>query len=318
MIDKSEKNEDLITDLLFLRKGTGFVASRVYEASAFIEVIGGKNQIFENIKIRFTAAIYSLPDKQNVETLLVAFGLLTGYENIPLLKDRRAKYGKQVNRKYDTLADREAAAIEELAIRLLTVYYSGAPLPADSPLPHGGFLLNQLSVTTVMQDRQFVKHEQTRKVISLVKGAKGFQYHCSAQTKIIPLEGCTVKTEHVKNGSIHSIYFPEPLRLGQMCKFSFQEILEKSENTAETSETEMLEDFAGQSFETPTLNFRQKVIFKGDKPLVIWSYKNLSRIERPCEPNDNNKLTMNEDGSVQEDFIQLYGGLHSGIAWRWK
>jgi len=317
MIDKSKKNEDLITDLLFLRKGSGFVASRVYEASAFVEVIGGKNQIFENIKIRFTAAIHSLPDKQNVETLLVAFGLLSGYENIYLLKDRRAKYGKQINRKYDTLADREVAAIEELAIRLLTAYYSGAPLPADFPLPHGGFLLNQLSVTTIMQDRQFVMHEQMRKVISLVKVAKGFQYHCTERTKIIPIEGCTVETTYVNKGSKHNIWFPEPLRLGQIHKFSFQEVLEESEKPEE-SKRELVEDFAGQSFETPTLNFRQKVIFKGDKPPVIWSYKNLSRIERPGEPYDNNKLNVNEDGSVQEDFIQLYGGLHSGIAWRWK
>jgi hypothetical protein len=43
-----------------------------------MSVIGGKNRIFENIKIRFTAAIQSLPDKKNVEALLVAYGLLPG------------------------------------------------------------------------------------------------------------------------------------------------------------------------------------------------------------------------------------------------
>lgn len=71
-------------------------------------------------------------------------------------------------------------------------------------------------------------------------------------------------------------------------------------------------------FETPTLNFEQEVIFKGDKPTIVWAYDKLSRIERPGEPVNKNLLEIGEDGSIQKEFIQLYGGLHSGIAWRWK
>lgn len=313
MAENTYKTADLITDLLFLRKGVGFTASRAYEASAFMDIIGGKNQIFENIKIRFTAAIRSLPDKKNAEALMVAFGLLAGYEGIALLKDRREKYGKTVKRKYDTLADRETIAIEELAIRLLTAYYSGAPLPAELPLPHGGFLLNRLSVTTFIQDRDFLMHQQERKVVSLVKGAKGYEYHSNSKTKIIPIEGMTVETKYVKNGSIHRILFPEPLKRGQMHKFSFDEFIDEQTK----KETDSNEDFAGQSFETPTLNYEQKIIFKGEKPSVIWSYDKLSRIERPGEPNDTNQLELQDDGHVRKDFTQLYGGLHSGIAWRW-
>jgi hypothetical protein len=311
MTDQSNLIDDLITDLMYLRKGLGFVSGRVYEASTFMGVIGGKNQIFESIKIRFTAAIRSLPDKQNVEALLVAYGLLPGYEQIALLKDRRAKYGKQVKRKYDTLADREAAAIEELAIRLLTAYYSGAPLPAELPMPHGGFLLDYLFVTTLIQDHRFVEHQQVRRVISLVKGAKGFEYQSNERTQIIPIDGIKVETRYVKNGSIHRFLFPEPLRRGQTHKFSFQEILEEPG-------PESNEDFAGQSFETPTLTYRQKVVFKGDKPPILWTYDKLSRIERPGEPTDENCMEISEDGSIQKEFTQLYGGLHSGIAWRWK
>ena len=317
MTDETNKIDDLITDLMYLRKGLGFVDNRVYEASTFMGIIGGKNQIFENIKIRFTSAVRSLPDKQNVEALLVAFGLLSGYEGIALLKDRRAKYGEQVKRKYDTLADREVAAIEELAIRLLTAYYSGAPLPVELPLPHGGFLLDNLSVTTYIHDRQFVKHHQTRKIISLVSGAKGFEYHNNEHTKIVPVDGIKVETRYVKNGSIHRMLFPEPLKRGQTYKFSFKEILEGPEKSEEP-EQDLTEDFAGQSFETPTLTYKQKVVFKGEKPASIWSYDKLSRIERPGEPSDENRLKIVEDGSVQKEFIQLYGGLHSGIAWRWK
>jgi hypothetical protein len=317
MTEETNRIDDLITDLMYLRKGSGFVDNRVYEASTFMSVIGGKNQIFENIKIRFTAAVRSLPDKQNVEALLVAYGLQPGYEKITLLKDRREKYGMQVKRKYDTLADREVAAIEELAIRLLTAYYSGAPLPAELPMPHGGFLLDYLSVTTYITDRQFVEHQQTRRIISLVSGAKGFEYQNNGHTKIVPVDGIKVETRYVKNGSIHRMLFPEPLKRGQTYKFSFKEILEEPEKSEEP-ESELTEDFAGQSFETPTLTYRQKVIFKGKNPVVIWAYDKLSRIERPGEPNDGNRLEIGEDGSIQKEFTQLYGGLHSGIAWRWK
>jgi len=263
MTDQSNNIEDLITDLMYLRKGPGFIANRVYEASTFMSVIGGKNQIFESIKIRFTAAIRSLPDKKNVEALLVAYGLLPGYETVALLKDRRAKYGKLVKRKYDTLSDREVAAIKELAIRLLTAYYSGAPLPAGLPLPHGGFLIDYLYITTIIQDRRFVEHQQTRRVISLVQGVKGFEYQSSEHTRVISLDGVEVETRHIKNGAIHKLLFPVPLKRGQPHKFNFKEILDEPE-------PELNEDFAGQSFETPTLIYKQAVVFKGDKPHIIW------------------------------------------------
>lgn len=311
MSERDNQCEDLITDLMYLRKGPGFTASRAYEASTFISVIGGKSQIFESIKLRFTAAIRSLPDKSSSEALLVAYGLLPGYDATMLLKDRRAKYGKQVNRKYDTLSDREVAAIKELAIRLLTAYYSGAPLPAELPLPHGGYLINSLSVVTVIQDRSFIEHQQTRRVISLVQGAGSFEYQSSARTKVIPIEGAEIETQYVKNSAIHKLIFPVPLKRGQSHKFSFKEILTEPE-------PELDEDFAGQSFETPTLSYKQTVIFKGAKPSVIWSYDKLSRFVRPGEPTDENRLTIDENGIVSKEFNQLYGGFHFGVAWRWK
>lgn len=313
MIKRENKIEDLIDDLIYLRKGLGFIPSRIYRADTFMSMIGGKNQVFENIEIRFISAIRSLPDKRNVEALLAAYGLLPGYEGATL-NERRAKYGKKVKRKYDTLVDREAAVIEELAIRLLNAYYSGAPLPAELPLPHGGFLMDYLRVKTTIKDRQFVMHEQTRKIISLVDGAKGFEYQSNEPTSIMPIEGITVETRYVKNGSIHRCLFTEPLKRGQTHKFRFQEILEKPE----VNELENDEDFAGQSFETPTLAYEQEVVFIGEKPSIIWAYDKLSRIVRPGEPVDGNIIDISEDGKAKKDFIQLYGGLHSGIAWRWK
>jgi hypothetical protein len=134
--------------------------------------------------------------------------------------------------------------------------------------------------------------------------------------KVAPNKKQNLKTAD-NSGSIHRFLFSEPLRRGQTHKFSFQEILEAPEESEEP-EHDLMEDFAGQSFETPTLTYRQKVVFKGDKPDVFWAYDKLSRIERPGEPTNENRLTIGEDGSVEKEFTQLYGGLHSGIAWRWK
>jgi hypothetical protein len=303
---------DLVTDLIYLRKERGFVAPRIYEANVFMLVIGGKSQIFESVKTRFIAAIHSLPDKQGAEALLAAYGLLPGYGNITSLKARRVKYGQAVKRKYDTLADRETAAIEELAVRLMTAYYSGAPLAAELPIPHGGFLMPQLAVTTLIRDRRFIEHRQAKKVISLVSGAKGFKYGSNEKTKIIPIDGIGVQTEYVKGGSIHTLLFPVPLKRGQTHTFSFTEI-----SVAEEKDEDIKEDFAGQSFETPALVYRQKVVFEGEVPPVIWSYDKFSRIDRPGEPSDEKRLLVDDSGAVQKEFTQLYGGLHSGIAWRW-
>ena len=307
------KVADLVTDLIYLRKDRGFVPPRIYEADVFVSVIGGRNQIFESIKIRFTSAVQSLPDKQGANALLAAYGLLPGYKNIPSLKERREKYGRQVGRKYDTLADWESAAIEELAVRLMTAFYSGAPLAAELPMPHGGFLMPRLTVTTLMRDRCFIEHTQIKKVISLVDGAKGFRYGSNEKTKVTPLEGITVQTEQVANGVVHTLRFPEPLKRGKTHVFSFKETLEGDE----PYKVEPI-DFAGQSFETPALSYIQKVVFEGEVPPVIWFYDKLSRMERPGKPDKDSLLTADGSGVAVKAFTQLYGGLHSGIAWRWQ
>jgi hypothetical protein len=310
MARQSRQTEDLITDLIYLRKEAGFVPDRVRNASAFLSVIGG-DEVIEVVKARFISAIQSLPYTQNVEALMVAYGLLPEYEHVVTLRSRRTDYGKTIGRKYDTFVDRENAIIKELAIRLLCAYYPDSPIPDQLSLPHGGFLMPFISVSTIIEDRQFVRHHQTKDVVSLVDGAKGFEYISSAKTVIMPEGGLRVKSRYVKNGSIHVFVFPTPLNRGDSYEFSFDETCE-DDNTADIDE-----DFAGQSFETPTFTYKQEVIFKGKKPKIIWGYRNLSRVERPSNPNDMNTLKLDANGSVQKDFTQLYNGLHSGIAWRW-
>jgi hypothetical protein len=314
MISQPSKKSELVTDLIYLRKERGLTTDRMFTAGTLIDVCGGDEQPGEITRARIVSAIQSLPEPQSRDALLAAYGLLPATQDLPSLTARRAAYGRQVGRKRDTLADREDAAIEELAIRLLASYYAGAPLPAQLPVPHGGYLIDYVNVTTVYRDRRFLEHQQERRIISLVDGAPGFAYHSTGRTRLVAVDGCTVETSYVPGGSIHTLRFPEPLRRGQVHDFTFRETLEEPETPTDAP----VDDFAGQSFETPTLAYRQEVTFLGDRPPVVWAYDKLSRIERPGTPERNEPLRFENSGSVRKEFTQLYGGLFSGIAWRWE
>ena len=69
-------------------------------------------------------------------------------------------------------------------------------------MSYGGYLLGYLNVTVFIQDRQFVMHQQVRRVISLVTGAKGFEYQSNERTQIIPIDGMKVGTRYMKKASI--------------------------------------------------------------------------------------------------------------------
>jgi len=318
MTGQPSKKFDLITDLVYLRKGRGLTADRMFIASTLQEVCGGEQPV-EITRARLVSAIQSLPEPQSRDALLAAYGLLLVTQGLPSLDARRAAYGRQISRKRDTLADREDAAIKELALRLLASYYAGAPLPAQlPPLPHGGYLIDYLNVTTVYRDRGFLEHQQERRIVSLVDGAPGFRYHSSdkdssGRTRLLAVDGCTVETEYVPGGSLHLLRFPVPLKFGDVHDFTFREALEDPETQVDTP----LSDFAGQSFETPALVYRQEVTFLGDRPPVIWAYDKLSRVERPGTPEKNELLRFENSGTLRKEFNQLYGGLFSGIAWQW-
>jgi len=316
MISRTSKKNALISDLVFLRKGRGLTTDRLFVASTVEEACGGP-QPAEVIRERLVSAIYALSDVESRDALLAAYGLLPLTEGLPTLAARRRAYGEVAKRGPDTLADREDAAIKELALTLLTAYYAGSPVPA-LPIPHGGYLMDYLVITTIYRDRMFSEHQQRRRITSLVDGAAAFKYASSnvsgsARTVLLDPRGCTVETEYLPGGSVHTLRFPSLMR-GDVHEFGFRELLEHSE----ADDDAPLSDFAGQSFETPTLVYGQEVVFLGDKPSVIWAYHNLSRVERPGTPLKNEVLQFGNSDSLRKEFRQLYGGLFSGIAWQWN
>lgn len=299
---------DLIEDLTYLRKGPGLTGERLRNASTVVTALGGPDLPTETLLERLTSALRSMYGMEGGKELWAAYGVdEPGSE----LKDRRARYGGLVGVSADTLRRREDGAIEELALRLLSRFWAGAPLPEELPIPHGGLLLTELTTTYLYRDRCFVESQQRRTLISLVDSAAGFQYGTYTPTELFDVRGGTVETRHVREGSIHTVYFPRRLRRAEQHSFSFRE-----QDLSAASEPPA-EDKAGQTFESPTLRYRVELCFLGDVPPVIWAYDKLSRIERPGEPADGRRIEP-AGNVVAADFADLYGGLASGVSWRWR
>jgi hypothetical protein len=299
---------DLIADLTYLRKGAGLTGDRLRQAGAVVAACGGADLPTETLLERLVGAVRSIGRTDGGRALIAALGLDGSQSGS--LKERRALFARSVVRSSDAVRIWEDRAIEEVALRLLSRFWAGAPLPDELPIPHGGLLLTELTTTYLYRDRRFVESQQRRTLISLVDGAAGFQYGTYTPTELFGLEGVTVETKHVRGGTIHTLRFPKKLRRAEQYRFSFRE-RELSGNTKPPAE-----DKAGQTFESPTLRYRVEVCFLGDVPSVIWAYDRMSQIERPGEPTQG--IPIESVGAVMSvDFADLYGGLASGIAWRW-
>ena len=77
--------EDLITDLIYLRKDAGFAPRRMRMASTFLEIIGGEGEAYDTVKARLISAVNALPDQRYTEVLQAAMALSGEFEKIPLL-----------------------------------------------------------------------------------------------------------------------------------------------------------------------------------------------------------------------------------------
>jgi hypothetical protein len=72
-----------------------------------------------------------------------------------------------------------------------------------------------------------------------------------------------------------------------------------------------------RAFHEPTLEAKFELIFIGEKPQVIWQYDHLAMYERPGVPAKEQLLDLGDTSVVQANFTDLYGGLFSGVAWKW-
>jgi hypothetical protein len=303
---------DLVSDLIYLRKDRGLTVERLANTTEVLPATREPAGAYEAARARVVAALRSMQDSQGGRALWAAYGIDEG--SAPTLKERRAAYAKQVGRSADTLRGWEDSAIEELALRLLSGWFAGAATPGELTIPHGGYLISRLHIRYVIRDRIFFESQQTRTVISLVDGAQTFVYGTYSPTELSDVTGGSAEVlKRTQHGVLHQITFDRPLRRGEQHTFSFREREPERDVPVEPPE----QDFAGQTFESPTLRYRCEVAFLGDRPSDVWVYDKLSRIERPGEATSANALQVDTRGQVCVELSDLYGGLCSGVAWAW-
>lgn len=304
--------EDLLTDLIYLRKDAGFTPRRVREASVFLEVVGGKEQVYEHIKARLISAIYALPDQRDTDILLAAMALAKGYEDIPLLKYRRELYGQQSGYKPDAIADYETAALRELALYLLSARYAQSPLPDGTPALHSTAIHERTHVTTLVRDRLWVETRELFRTIPLIEGVEYFEISSDIPAHITSASAATVKSEVTGSGLRHRFYFEEPLKRGQAIELNFV----MHPDGTHDEDLNLKEDT--RAYHLPTLSSGMEILFLGEKPKLIWHYTQLPLYERPGQPVKERLLDLDGGSVVRVEWNDLYGGLFSGIAWRWE
>jgi hypothetical protein len=163
----------------------------------------------------------------------------------------------------------------------------------------------------VIKDRQW---QETREHYRFVAAFEELDFLAISRSKpgLVISEGdFTVHTVRIGESWTHRFYSPEPMRRGQACDLKFKTVpdprIPDDEIVVEES----------RAFHEPTRFASFEALFIGEKPRVAWAYAGLSFFERPGDPFRGEVLNFRKWPSVRATFRDLYGGLHSGIAWQW-
>jgi hypothetical protein len=305
-----QQAENVQQELLRLRKDAGFTATRLARAPMIRQLLGGNNESFEAMRERIVSAIHSLHEPQP-ELLLDAFALSPGTSDMRYLKQRRQHYGQKHGIKIEAVADREAPALDRLRAQLVTGWYPKSPAGFPVPQSHNGFVQEAVSILTIVRNRQWLETRERYRLIAAFDEADYISISSSFPGRPIPEGDFTVRTKRIGQSFTHQFWHKEPMRRGQIYELNFRLVPDSDygEPGALTEES--------RAFHEPTRFAAFRAIFLGNKPPIIWSYRGLSYFERPGSPSTGQMLHFGSDPGITAAFHDLYGGLHSGIAWRW-
>lgn len=315
MNNPSPHPEDLLDDLILMRKGAGFTSTRMHNAGFLAQVLGSESDSFQIVQSRFTSAITSLHEPE-ANLLLAVYALLPETEKLLTLKARREWYGKQINRKVDTIMHRETAALKSLRNQLLTGWYPQSPVSRRVPELHNGFVNEYVKVTTVINDTCWQESRHHYRMLALFDEADYFAFDTSYPGAAHTYGEFKSRTRKLARGWQHQFYLAngDCLKRGELYNLKFKLTPDTAAGRDYTAPKTLVEE--SLAFHERTLRAIFELVFIGDIPTTIWRFSGLGHNERPGLPTRDNLLKVtNLTGRVE--FHDLFGGLYAGVAWEW-
>lgn len=298
--------------ITFLCKGKGFNDNRLATRSALVAVLGGPSTPPDMLTERFVAAINSIGGP-TAEVLGDSLRLTERAWNLDTLKERRTLHGSLQDPviSWEAVADRAEAAIDELVAVLISGRYPKSPIPTRIAESHSGVAIYGMSVHTIVRDR---RHEETRYRFQLVGLADGVDYFsidtANPNVPHVISEDFTLQMKFYEQGYQLQFWPEEPMKRGQTYDLRyFTRNPHRSEEAILTAEH--------MAFHEPTRFASFTASFLGEIPRAIWRVDRLTGIAVPGEPTRGTVLSLDGSQKARTEFSDLYGGLHSGIAWDW-
>jgi hypothetical protein len=263
------------------------------------------------LRERLVSAIHSLRDPEPA-LLLAIFGLTVETATLPLLRQRRAHYGRTIGRSVETVADLEPAALEHLRLQLVTGWYPLSPLTGRIPVSHNGVIFESIGIRVVIKNRHWHETRENYRFFAAFDEAEYLTISSSYPGRAIPIgDDFTVRTLRVGESISHHFWHRTPMRRGQFYDLRYRLV----QNESATDRTVITE--TSRAFHEPTRLARIETVFLGPLPTVIWQFERLSYFERPGVPNSSRMLPL-RDGRTAVEYHDLCGGLFNGIAWAWE
>jgi hypothetical protein len=180
---------------------------------------------------------------------------------------------------------------------------------------HNAALQERVEILTIVRDRLWLETRNYFRLIPLIEGAEYLEISSSIPAIITGTDSNVVaKTTTMPNGKIHRFHYKEPLKRGKPVELLYT--MNPDVDKDDTHEYALLEEC--RAFHEPTFSFKVDVVFLGEKPAYVWSYKQLPFFSRPGIPKEGQAIDLSDTSVAVAEFSDLYGGLFSGIAWRWE
>lgn len=302
--------DDVLNDLLYLRKGVGFTEERFAGRKSLIGVLGGASEHLDVLRERFESAIQSLHDG-DAELLMDVFALSAGTEGTTSLAARRDVAGKRLGIKREAVADRDAAALERLLTQLMTGWYPKSPTGIRIPESHNGFVQHAVHNKTFLRDGVHLETQRLHRLFVLFDDAPYIAVSAgSPEPPVVVGTDFTVKTVRVANGWSHQCWHKEPMKRGQTYDLRYRII-----NPDLKELGRLVQD--ALAFHEPTRFATFEVVCIGEMPAIAWKFSGMTEHERPGGPTNANAIRPDETGVLRARFADVYGGLWCGLAWRW-